>query len=130
MRQAVNLAQVEKRVTCHTFRHRFATHRLQTGYDIRMVQELLGHKDVKTTLLYTHVLHRGGRGVRVVHLINNHRCRATSAIKCLAVEGRPVGTVVPLAEAKVWIEVVLSGGRSDGRSPGLVAPRSNGAMKA
>jgi site-specific recombinase XerD len=64
VRQAVNLAQVEKRVTGHTFRHSFATHLLQKGYDIRTVQERLGHKDVKTTMIYTHVLNRGGRGVR------------------------------------------------------------------
>ena len=55
---------VAKRVACHTFRHSFATHLLQDGYDIRTVQELQGHKDVATTMIYTHVLNRGDRGVR------------------------------------------------------------------
>ncbi len=57
-------AGLMKRATCHTFRHSFATHLLEGGYDILTVQELLGHKDVKPTMIYTHVLNRGARGVR------------------------------------------------------------------
>jgi integron integrase len=64
VKRAAQLAQIPKRVTCHTFRHSFATHLLEDGYDIRTVQELLGHHDVATTMIYTHVLSRGGRGVR------------------------------------------------------------------
>jgi integron integrase len=64
VKQAVRQAGIAKKVGCHTFRHSFATHLLESGYDIRTIQELLGHKDVKTTMIYTHVLNRGGRGVR------------------------------------------------------------------
>jgi site-specific recombinase XerD len=72
LKRAVDAARIAKRANCHSLRHSFATHLLSKGYGIRTVQELLGHKDVSITMIYTHVLNRPGIGVHPREITRSH----------------------------------------------------------
>jgi len=97
VRQAVLDVGISRRVSCHTFRHSFATHLLEEGYDIRTIQELLGHSDVRTTMIYTHVLNRGGRGVRSPADLLWTRGGVATAPDLSALTSQPISlpTVIP-----------------------------------
>ena len=103
VKQAVRDVGISRMVSCHTFRHSFATHLLMEGYDIRTIQDLLGHKDVKTTMIYTHVLNRaGGRCVRSpADALSGPAVRAAAGFRQLDSQPNP-----PLSGAPAEPEVV------------------------